>query len=393
MQMRIRAAVVRGGTSRAVVFHARDLPEDTDGQDAILLATIGSPDPSARHVDGLGGGQSVTSKIAIVAPSERPGIDVDYTFAQVAVDRRFVDRHGNCGNISSAIGPFAVDERLVELSPPNTTVRIFNTNTNRVIVAHVPTSATGFDPEGDFELPGVPGTGAPIVLDFIDPAGALTGSLLPTGARVQALDVDGVGEVEASIVDASNPFVFVRLIDVATTAELRAALGGAEDSSLLRRLEAVRAAGAVAAGLAQSAEQATFKSPAVPKLALVGPAAFHRELALDSASSRRAPDVAVVATTMGRLHRAYQLTGAICLTAAAAVPGTIAHEFSGDVTGDDGQIVLWIGHPSGVMEVAGSVAQDADGNWQVNRMSATRTARRIMEGSIFVPDHVTMGSR
>ena len=221
MQSSIPAVLMRGGTSRALVFLGSSLPENVADQDRILLAAMGSPDPYRRQLDGLGGATSSTSKVAIVAPSARRGADVDYTFAQVDVERPVVDRRGNCGNISSAIGPFAIDERLVRPTGSVTPVRILNTNTDKLIVAHVPIGPSGYyEPEGDFAIAGVPGTASRILLEFLDPGGAVTGRLLPTGHEEDVLDIGDGATLSASIVDAANPVVFVRFQDAGLSAEM-----------------------------------------------------------------------------------------------------------------------------------------------------------------------------
>ncbi|MCI0582491.1 MAG: PrpF family protein, partial [Chloroflexi bacterium] len=208
MQRRVRAVFVRGGTSRALVFHRRDLPADRAAWDGIFLAALGSPDPGGRQLDGLGGGISSLSKVAVVAPPSRPDADVDYTFGQVEVTRAAVDYRGNCGNISSAIGPFAIAEGLVPAREPATVVRIHNTNTRKLIHARIPVEAGQAAVRGDFVLDGVPGSGARIALDFLDPGGAVTGRLLPTGHAQETLEVAGLGTIAASLVDATNPIVF-----------------------------------------------------------------------------------------------------------------------------------------------------------------------------------------
>ena len=205
---------MRGGTSRGLFFHERDLPEDPIRRDRFILAAYGSPDPDRRQVDGVGGATSSTSKVAVISDGRHLGVDVLYHFGQVSIDKALIDRRGNCGNISSAVGPFAVDEGLVEATDPVTKVRFLNVNTNKTIVAHVPTRDGRFNPVGDFELPGVPGGGAAIQLDYLDPGGSVTGRLLPTGNPRDNLEVPGVGCLEVSIVDAANPLVFVRWEDL-----------------------------------------------------------------------------------------------------------------------------------------------------------------------------------
>lgn len=369
MQAQVRAVLMRGGTSRALVFRAEDLPVDRAQQDALLLAAMGSPDPHGRQVDGVGGGHPLTSKVAIVGPSARDDADVDYTFAQVVVDSPTVERRSNCGNISAAVGPFALDEGMVEASEPTTRVRIFNTNTQKLIVAEVPTRDETFDPEGAYELPGVPGSGSRIDLEFMEPGGSLTGALLPTGKERDELAVDGE-TIPVSIVDAATPAVFVRASDLGLS--FADPLERLEtDAGLARRLERLRAHAAVAAGLAETPEEATSTVRSVPKLAVVDPA--------------DGVDLAVRALTMGRAHRAVQLTSGICLAAAAALPGTVVRDCLArnlDPTGEGS--ALRVGHPSGVMELRVRASAQPHG-WRLESVTASRTARRLMEGSVFVP--------
>lgn len=363
-QQRIRAVFMRGGTSRALFFHEEDLPHPGPARDRILLAALGSPDPYGRQLDGLGGGISSLSKACIIGPPTQNGADVDYTFAQVDVKTAVVDYKGNCGNCSSAVGPFAIDEKIVPATDGEAVVRIHNTNTRKMIVAHVPVRDGEAAVQGDFELAGVPGLGARIALDFLDPGGAGTGRLLPTG---RARDV--VTGVEASLVDATNPMVFVRAADLGLTGtETPAALDA--DRALSARLEAIRVEGAARMGIPGS--------DAVPKIAVVAPAAPFT--ALDG--TRYAADaVELIARiiSMGNCHRAFALTGAMCLAVAARLEGTVVHECARQGAGD-----IRVGHPSGVLPVAAAVAT-RDGQPWAERVTVYRTARRLMEGSIRIP--------
>jgi 2-methylaconitate cis-trans-isomerase PrpF len=380
MQRRIRAVFVRGGTSRALVFHRRDLPADPGAWDPVFLAALGSPDPSGRQLDGLGGGISSLSKVAIVGTTTRADADVDYTFGQVEVTRASVDYRGNCGNISSAIGPFAIDEGLVPAREPVTLVRIHNTNTRKLIHAHVPVETGEAATRGDFTLDGVPGTGARIALDFLDPGGAVTGRLLPSGHPEDSLEVPTLGALAASLVDATNPVVLVRAKDLG--------LAGTERpddldsrSGLPARLEAIRAAAAVRMGLARTAEEAGRTSAAVPKIALVGPPAGYRTLA-GATVEPHAVDLVARVVSMGKVHRAFALTAAMCLAVAARIPGTLAHEAAAlaQPAGD-----VRIGHPSGVLPVAARVTRGSDGAPVAQTVTVYRTARRLMEGFVLVP--------
>ncbi len=388
---------MRGGTSRALFFHAADLPPDPRERDRILLAALGSPDPYGRQLDGLGGGISSLSKAVIVGPPSHPQADVDYTFAQVDVGKPLVDYKGNCGNCTSAVGPFAIDERLVPAVEPITTVRLYNTNTKKLVVARVPVSGGEAAVEGDFELQGVPGRGARIALDFLDPGGAVTGKLLPTGRPRDTLDVPGSGAIEASLVDATNPMVFVRAKDLGLLGtEPPEAID--RDVALLNRLEAIRVAGA--------ALMKVQGSPAIPKVAFVAPGASYRTLDGREIASR---DVDLVARvmSMGKCHRAFALTAAVCLAVAARLEGTVVWESItpspvssppvGErvgVRGGEGRVRggaqgkgdLRLGHPSGTLPVAALVERDAGGAPVARQVTVYRTARRLMEGFIRLPE-------
>ncbi len=374
-QARFPATFMRGGTSRALFFRVEDLPADPAARDRLFLAALGGPDPYGRQLDGLGGGSSSTSKIAVIGPSPGPGIDVAYTFAQVDVRTPRVDYRGNCGNISSAVGPYAIEEGLAR----GGRVTFLNTNTNKRIVAEVPLDGRGMPAtDGDFVLPGVAGTGARITLDFLDPGGAATGRLLPTGSAIDRLALPGGASIEASLVDATNPMVFVRAGDLGLTGvENPQALD--ENGTLMARLEAIRAAGAVAMGMAATPEEATARSPAVPKVALVAsPGAFH-DLAGNAFDGTEA-DLVTRVVSMGVIHRAVALTAAMCLAVAARLSGTIPAAMAGSLApGAD----VRIGHPSGILALAADVR---DG--RAHSVRVYRTARRLMEGFIRVPEAV-----
>lgn len=371
-QRRVRAVFMRGGTSRCLFFHAGDLPASPAARDAIILAALGSPDPYGRQLDGLGGGISSLSKAVIVGPPTRPDADVDYTFAQVGVREPVVDYRGNCGNCTSAVGPFAIDECLVPATEPLTRVRLYNTNTRKHILARVPVTGGEAAAEGDFEMPGVPGRGARIALDFLDPGGAATGKLLPTGRARDALEVPGVGRLEASLVDATNPMVFVRASELG--------LAGTEgpeaidqDAALLDRLERIRVAAAGWMGVPGS--------PAVPKVAVVAPAARFRTL--DGGEvGRDEVDLVARVMSMGQCHRAFALTAAMCLAVAARIDGSVVAESLAPAAppGD-----LRLGHPSGVLPIAALVERDERGGPVARSVTVYRTARRLMEGHVRVP--------
>jgi 2-methylaconitate cis-trans-isomerase PrpF len=376
----IPAVLMRGGTSRGLFFHEADLPEDQDLRDRFILAAYGSPDPDRRQVDGIGGATSATSKVAVIADGREHGVDVTYEFGQVSIDRPIIDRRGNCGNLSSAVGPYAVDEGLVPATDPVTRVRFLNLNTGKAVTAHVPTRRGRFDPTGGYAIPGVAGTGSCVQLDYLDPSGAVTGSLLPTGSVVDVVEVPEVGPVEMSIVDAANPLLFVRWEAVGLTGKELPDLVDA-DPDLLARLEGIRAMAGVRLGLAPTPADVTAGTPSIPKLAMVGPP---RDYPLASGGVVRAGEHTLRASmmSMGRLHRSYALTGAICTSVAAALPGTVVEQAT---VGSGGDPELRIGHPSGVLPMTAQVQRHGDG-WTVPMVSGYRTARRLMAGAVIVPD-------
>ncbi|HTW83573.1 MAG TPA: PrpF domain-containing protein [Candidatus Sulfotelmatobacter sp.] len=373
----VRATFMRGGTSKALVFRAADLPADRGAWDAIFLAAMGSPDPNGRQLDGMGGGLSSLSKVCVVGPPSRADADVDFTFAQIAIDAASVDYAGTCGNMSSAIGPFAIDEGLVPLPPGDeATVRVHNTNTGRVFVARFPLEDGRSAVDGTLALDGVAGTAAPIRLDFLDPAGAKTGALLPSGHATDVLDVPGVGAVRATLIDAGNPFVHVAAADVgARGEELPAELE--RDAALLARLEAIRRSAAVAMGLAPD-HAAAARIVSIPKIAMLS---APRATRLLDGRTLRADDADVVARTIsvGQPHRAIPLTGALCLAVAARVPGSIAHALARATAPD---APLRIAHPSGTIIVAADVRAEA-GALRVPSATVYRTARRLFAGEVY----------
>jgi 2-methylaconitate cis-trans-isomerase PrpF len=380
-QRRIRCVLMRGGTSRGLYVMRNELPQDPALRDRVILAMYGSPD--VRQIDGIGGADALTSKLAIIGPPTREDADVDYTFGQVSITSPFVDYAGNCGNISSGVGPFAIDEGLVDAVEPKTTVRIHQTNTKSIIVAEVPVREGKAAVEGDYSVAGVPGTGARIGLDFSDTAGAVTGQILPTGNVRDVLQVDGVGQVEVSIVDAGNPVIFVRasrlgLLGTESPAEIDA------DAGLLDSIERVRGHAAQRIGMVGEWREAAEKSPYVPFIALVGPAQEYTSLGTGELVKSREVDFVSRLLFMLRMHKAYPITGTVCTGAAARIPGTIVQEVAGQ--SPEGHVVR-IGHPSGVIDVEAEVDVGSSGPI-LRRASVGRTARRIMEGYIFVPEQI-----
>jgi 2-methylaconitate isomerase len=364
-QKKIRAVYMRGGTSRCLVFHAKDLPAPGPARDAILLAALGSPDPYGRQLDGLGGGISSLSKAVIIGPPSMPGADVDYTFAQVEIKKASVDYAGNCGNCSSSVGPFAIDEGLVPAREGETIVRIHNTNTKKLIVAHVPVVDGEAAVSGDFDLAGVAGRGARIALDFVEPGGAGTGRLLPTGRPR-----DVIAGVDVSCVDATNPVVFVRARDLGLTGtETPQAIDADHDVS--GRLEKLRVEAAARMGMPESA--------AVPKIAFVAPPI--EATTLDGVRyPAEAADVVGRAISMGNCHRAFPLTVAMCLAVAARIDGTLVHECITRGASKDLRLL----HPSGVLPLDAAVSLKNGEPW-AERVTVYRSARRLMEGFVRVP--------
>jgi 2-methylaconitate cis-trans-isomerase PrpF len=382
-QLKLRAVFMRGGTSKAVMLRAEDLPAERELWAPIFLGVIGSPDPNGRQLDGMGGGISSLSKICVVGPPTRARADIDYTFAQVSIKDASVDCSGNCGNMSSAVGPFAIDEGLVTADAAGeATVRIHNTNTHKMIIARFPLDDGRAAVDGDFRLPGVAGTGAPIRLDFLEPGGAGTGKLLPTGNALDTLEADGGRAVEVSMVDAANPCIFVTAATLgASGVEMPDELEA--NGALLRRLEAIRIAASLRMGVAKTAAAAA-RIPSIPKVAIVGPARAARTLAGERLATEDA-DVTVRMISLGQPHRAVPLTGAMCLAVASRIEGTVVNRVA-RASASPGDAVR-IAQPSGVTVVGAAVRRDGDGEpagWFAESATVYRTARRLMEGWVFV---------
>jgi len=379
-QKRIPALFIRGGTSKGVFFHARDLPAETKARDEIFSLALGSPDPYGRQLNGMGGGISSLSKAVVIAPSEQPGIDVEYTFGQVDVSSPIVDYGATCGNLSSAVGPFAVDEGLVDIDGPDAVVRVYNTNTDKVFESRFTVRDGCAEVLGDFEIPGVAGTGAPIRLDFLDPGGAATGSLLPTGNAIDELDVPGLGPIPASLVDATNALVFVAAADLGLTGTEHPKDIDA-DAGVMEKLESIRAVAGAAMGIAATPGDVTAHSKASPKIGMVGPPRDY--IAIDGATHRAGDmDIIVRTISMERTHLAVPLTGGLCLTTAARIEGTVPHKMVPQNANPDGD--LRVGTPSGIIPFNAVVEQDGNG-WHAERVVAYRTSRRLMEGSVLIP--------
>ncbi|MBB4126659.1 hypothetical protein GGR77_001949 [Xanthomonas translucens] len=388
-QLRIPATYMRGGTSKGVFFRLQDLPAAAQvpgaARDALLLRVIGSPDPYAKQIDGMGGATSSTSKTVIVAPSARADHDVDYLFGQVAIDRPFVDWSGNCGNLSAAVGPFAISAGLVDAAriphDGTVTVRIWQANIGKTILAQVPIVDGMVQESGDFELDGVTFPAAEIQLEFLDPAAdeeGADGAMFPTGNLIETLDVPGVGSFEATLINAGIPTIFLdaQALGYRGT-ELQDAING--DAQALARFETIRAYGALRMGLIARLEDAATRQH-TPKVAFVAPPADY------VASSGRPVaaadiDLLVRAMSMGKLHHAMMGTAAVAIGTAAAIPGTLVNRAAG---GGARQAVRF-GHPSGTLRVGAEAQQQADGQWSVTKAIMSRSARVLMEGWVRVP--------
>ncbi|GAB6387414.1 2-methylaconitate cis-trans isomerase PrpF [Stutzerimonas marianensis] len=388
-QMRIPATYMRGGTSKGVFFRLQDLPPAAqvpgEARDRLFMRVIGSPDPYGKHTDGMGGATSSTSKCVILSRSERPEHDVEYLYGQVSIDTAFVDWSGNCGNLSTAAGAFAIHAGLVDPAriPRDGTcsVRIWQANIGKTIIAHVPVSDGAVQETGDFELDGVTFPAAEIVLEFLDPAdegeGEGGGSMFPTGKLVDDLDVPGVGVLRATLINAGIPTVFINAEDVGFKGtELQDAING--DPETLAMFESIRAQGAIRMGLIESAEQAA-KRQHTPKVAFVAKPADYLSSSGKTVHAEEV-DLLVRALSMGKLHHAMMGTAAVAIATAASVPGTLVNLAAGG--GDRSEVVF--GHPSGTLRV-GAEARQVDGNWTVLKASMSRSARILMEGWVRVP--------
>lgn len=374
-QRRIRCAILRGGTSKGIFLMENDLATDPQKRDQEILSIFGSPD--VRQINGLGGADPLTSKLALIAPSLRPDADIDYTFGQVSITSALVDYSGNCGNISAGVGPFAVDEGLVRAVEPFTTVRIHNTNTGKILVAEVPVKNGKAQVAGDYSIAGVPGSGAKIMLDFAGTAGSVTNKVLPTGKAIDVLDIGGFGQLEASIVDVANPMVFVRaknlgLTGIETPAEINS------NKKMLGILEQIRGQAATIIGMAKDEADALQHSPAFPMVAFVSEPQEYADFTTGKKISADQVDLVSRLMFMQVMHKTYAGTGTTCTGAAAKIPGTIVHEVCRAESSE-----VRIGHPAGVIEIEVDVEENGV-DPQIKRAAFGRTARRIMDGYVYI---------
>lgn len=373
--IKIPAVYMRGGTSKGVYLMAKDLPEDPEIRDKVILDMYGSPD--IRQINGMGGADPLTSKVALLAPSSRPGVDIDYTFGYVGIKEAVVDYDGNCGNISSGVGVYAIRQGLVKAVEPVTKVVIFNTNTSKIIEAMIPVKDGDVVFDGDYAIAGVPGHGAKIVMNFPNSAGSKTGRLLPTGNVRDTMTLKDGRVVEVSLVDAANPSVFVKASDIGLTGkELPADCD--PNPGILEIMEAIRVRAGVMMGLAATVEQV---GPAVPKVAFVAPA---QDYPTSEGNVITAGEVDLVARTkaMAEMHKTYAVTGGICIAAAAMIEGTVVSEVCSPQAKGTGEVR--IGHPSGILEVFVDVKNTAETGWTLLQAGVCRTARPIMDGEVYV---------
>ncbi|WDH24788.1 2-methylaconitate cis-trans isomerase PrpF [Pseudomonas chlororaphis] len=387
-QIKIPATYMRGGTSKGVFFSLQDLPEAAQlpgaARDALLLRVIGSPDPYDKQIDGMGGATSSTSKTVILSKSIKPGHDVDYLFGQVSIDKPFVDWSGNCGNLSAAVGSFAISSGLVDaeriVQNGVAVVRIWQANIGKTIIAHVPMTNGAVQETGDFELDGVTFPAAEVQLEFLDPAAeeeGAGGSMFPTGNLVDDLEVPGVGTFQATMINAGIPTIFINARDIGYSGtELQGDING--DPKALAMFETIRAHGALRMGLIQNLDEAA-KRQHTPKVAFVAPPADYQA---SSGKAVQAADVDLLvrALSMGKLHHAMMGTAAVAIGTAAAIPGTLVNLAAG---GGERSAVRF-GHPSGTLRVGAEAVQD-NGEWSVTKAIMSRSARVLMEGWVRVP--------
>ncbi len=369
---RIPCSILRGGTSKGVYILENYLPSEEQARNELLMRIMGSPD--IKQINGLGGAASVTSKVAIIGVSKRGDADVDYTFAQVSVDKPLVSYKGNCGNISSGVGPFAIEQGLVKITEPVTTVKVFNTNTGKIIEEEVEVKNGAVRYDGDFAIAGVPGTGSPVKLKFLDPAGSVSGKLLPTGNAADVLEVPGIGQVEVSIVDAANPLVFVKASDLGLTGkELPKKLDA--DQEKLDLLETVRGLAAVKMGLITDYKKSAWEMPGVPKMTFV---AEPDEYETTSGVTIKGDSIDLLSRMMSmqKTHPTYAMTGAMCTAAAAIIPGSVVNQVLRP--GADTKFIR-IGHAGGILEAG--VDFHVEGNETiVEDTFGFRTANLLLEG-------------
>lgn len=374
MQDKIYTVIMRGGTSKGLFFKKEDIPffSNKEKRDKIILSLFGSPDP--MQIDGLGGSHSVTSKMMIVEPSNRSGFDVDYTFGQVAIDKPLIDYGGNCGNLTSAIGVFAIDEGMVKAEEPITILNLYNTNTKKKIIAEISVENGKAKVEGDYAIDGVSGTGAKIVTRWLEPGGSFTGSVLPTENVIDEINT-GQEIIECSIVDVSNPVVFIRAEDIGLLGdELPSQLN--TNKQMLAKIERIRSVVAEIIGIVNDRKKATNASPGIPKIAFVAKSKNYIT-SLGKEITREKINLVARIMSMQKMHPAYAVTGAMCTAVAARIKGTVVHSVASEPNSEE----IVIGHPKGIIKISVKMGFNLEGkDPRVNEVIVTRTARRLMEG-------------
>lgn len=380
--VKIPAVFMRAGTSKGVYLMPKDLPEDPAVRDKVILAIYGSPD--LRQINGIGGADPLTSKVAIVASSERDNVDVDYTFGYVGINDAIVDYEGNCGNMSSGVGPFAIGQGLVAITEPITKVRIYNTNTKKVIEAEILVKDGEVVTEGDYVIDGVPGTGAKIVLNFLNSGGSKTGKLLPTGNVIDEITLQCGRKVRVSLVDAANPSVFVKAIDIGLTG-VELPQDTETNPEILEIMEDIRTTAAVMMGLAVSKDKV---GPAVPKVAFVS--APQEYVTINGVTVKtEAVDLVARTKAMAVMHKAYAVTGGICVSTAALIEGTVVNEIVSEQAKRSG--IVRVGHPSGILDFEINLEKNQNG-WHLAKAGVTRTAKPIMDGHVYVSRKIFAGN-
>ena len=378
---KIPCVIQRGGTSKGIFIHEKDLPKDPGLRDKVVLAIFGSPDK--RQIDGLGGADPLTSKVAIIGPPERKDVDVTYTFGAVDLNEPIVDYLGNCGNISSGVGPFAIDEGLVKAQEKETVVRIFNKNTNKILKAYVPTQEGKTKYSGDYAIDGVPGASSKILLDYSETGGAITGKLLPTGNPTDTVSIPSVGKIELSIVDAANPVGFVKAEALGFSG-----IEGPLDKKILDsldKIELIRGTVAQMIGMVDRAENARRKTPAQPMLAFVNNPVDYKSFTDGRRIDKDEVDFVSRLFYMQEMHKTYAGTGTVCTGAAAMIEGTLVNRVTSPRAHQTK--VVRIGHPSGVISIEVEVEKTA-GGFLLKKAGFGRTSRRIMEGFVYVPERL-----
>lgn len=376
----LRCSIIRGGTSKGIFIKENELPSDPEMRDAVIRAVFGSPD--VRQIDGLGGADVLTSKLAVIGPPSREDADVDYTFAQVSFETEKVDYSGNCGNISSAVGPFAIDEGLVRAKGDMTTVRIHMKNTGKILTAYVPTKNGKSVSAGSFQIDGVPGGGAKIMLDWSGTAGGLTGKLLPTGNVRDIIKVDG-NSYEVTLIDAGNPLVFIK----AEALHMKGTESPGEienNASLMRLIEKIRGQAAVRFGLCKKPKEAASLSPYNPFFAIVSESQDYKAIDGEKVAKEEV-DLVSRLLFMLKMHKAYPITGTVATGAALRIPGTVVWDVLKEEAKERAEV--YIGHPSGRIPVESKVVVDED-EIRLEKIGVYRTARRIMDGRVYLPERL-----